>query len=521
MKKSNIFLLLVIQIASLFIFSNIYTLFKPLEIKEIEAFKESVDLTAELYLLKYKTDLQRMEEAGFFDRIDREVGAKRAKYTLESEKKRLYVVKLPQAGNRTLVFRKEIDSLPLTLLKKLKKTFSTLSITLGIFLIFTGLYLIFLSRKDRGGIDMKGLPPLQDYLVKLKGSELQLKNLVQQQQESVTRQDELNKSIINNINAAIIFLNPAGRTDIFNKVAEELFSQGYAHAKNNEVRKILVGFPEITRFIEDNAEKTINVSAEIESEGQDRVYLIDLIPVENAGKLIIIKDISEEKQQEKRESSNKNFIMLGEMAAFLAHEIRNSLGVIYGYTRTITPGKGEKKDDKLSQKVDKVNKEINFLSAMMESFLSFSKPIKVDKAEKIDLNILLKKIAAEAGITIEIAAAGIFIDNDRTLIKSVFSNLMLNSKEAGADTVKIEVKKKYKGRRLEILLKDNGSGIDEKIKTKIWYPFFTTKKKGTGMGLAIIKKIINSLDGDIALVDSASTGAAFKITFFPPARGAD
>ena len=57
-------------------------------------------------------------------------------------------------------------------------------------------------------------------------------------------------------------------------------------------------------------------------------------------------------------------------------------------------------------------------------------------------------------------------------------------------------------------------GAVDKIKEKIWYPFFTTKKKGTGMGLAIIRKIINSLNGDIALVESGSRGATFKITFY-------
>ncbi|MFC2155624.1 ATP-binding protein, partial [Acidobacteriota bacterium] len=57
-------------------------------------------------------------------------------------------------------------------------------------------------------------------------------------------------------------------------------------------------------------------------------------------------------------------------------------------------------------------------------------------------------------------------------------------------------------------------GIDDKIKEKIWYPFFTNKKKGTGMGLAIIRKIVNSLNGDISLVESGSRGSTFKITFY-------
>ncbi len=510
MKKSNTLLLLVIQVAAVFIFSNIYTLFKPLEIKEIAAIKEKANLTAELAVLKYKSDIYRMKEPGYFEEISFEAGTKNAKYSIKTDETETYVIKIPASGNRTLVFRKPVNSLILSLLGKLKKIFSTLSIVLGIFLIITGFYLIFLFKKGKG-FDMRDLPPLQDYLLKLKGSEMELKDLVEKQQESVLRQDELNKSIINNINAAVIFLNPSGRIDIFNQVAEELFSQSYAHAKNNELSNIISKFPEITRFIKANADNAENISGEIESAG--KIYLVDLIPVEKTGKLIIIKDITAEKNREKIDRRNKNFIMLGEMTAFLAHEIRNSLGVIYGYTRTLIPEKGDIEKAKLAAKVDKVNKEINFLSTMMESFLNFSKPIKTEKKEEIDLRKLVKKIATEKEIAVTLPAENTRIENDKTLVNSVFSNLVLNAKEAGADRVEIKIIE-YKNKHLEILVTDNGKGIDDKIKEKIWYPFFTTKKKGTGMGLAIIRKIINSLNGDISLVESGSRGATFKITFY-------
>jgi len=358
---------------------------------------------------------------------------------------------------------------------------------------------------------MKDLPPLQDYLLKLKDSETELKNVVRQQQESVTKQDELNKSIINNINAAVLFIDPSQRIEIFNRVAEDLFSQSFAHAKNNKLDVILHKFPGIPRFVDENEEKTQALFSEIEQ--NEKIYRIDLIPVEKIGKLIIVKDITEEKNRERIDRMHKNFAMLGEMTAFLAHEVRNSLGVIYGYTRTILPANGEIEKEKLSQKVEKVNKEINFLSTMMESFLNFSKPVKVEKKEKINLTSLMEKIADEKKIEVKLEAGNTVIESDKALICSVFSNLLLNAKEAGADRVDIEVGA-HEDEHVEILVKDNGRGIDDKTRDKIWYPFFTTKKKGTGMGLAIIRKIINSLNGDIFLVDTGSKGTTFKITFY-------
>ena len=76
----------------------------------------------------------------------------------------------------------------------------------------------------------------------------------------------------------------------------------------------------------------------------------------NIGTLLIFDDITDEKKREAIIQKNRNFIMLGEMAAFLVHEVRNSLGVIFGYTRTI---------DKEVEKIEKVNKEIIFLTEMI------------------------------------------------------------------------------------------------------------------------------------------------------------
>ena len=67
---------------------------------------------------------------------------------------------------------------------------------------------------------------------------------------------------------------------------------------------------------------------------------------------------------------------------------------------------------------------------------------------------------------------------------------------------------------MEILWQDNGKGIDHQLKEKIWYPFFTTKEKGTGMGLAIIRKVVNALNGEITLLETSPEETTFKIIFY-------
>jgi signal transduction histidine kinase len=385
-------------------------------------------------------------------------------------------------------------------IKGITRMFSVLFIVTSLFFIATAVYLGFQFKKSKLKPEIKGIPPLQDYLLELKGSETELKDLVEKQQVHVVTKEELSKSIINNINSAVIFLNRSGRIDIFNAVAEQLFSQSFANAKNNLPVKVLAKFPEIIEFLEKNEDQKISKEI-ITNEG---IFFVDLNPIENIGQLVIVKDITEEKKREEIDRRNSNFIMLGEMTAFLTHEVRNSLGVIYGYTKTI-------KTDK--NKTEKVNKEINFLTAMMESFLNFSRPIEVEKKQEVNVAELLEKLSGEVGVTLSLKSGDLILESDPALLRSVFSNLLLNSKEAGADQV-ITTFKKKKNKDIEILLQDNGKGIDAGVKEKIWYPFFTTKEKGTGMGLAIIRKIVNTLKGEISLAKTDPGGTTFKIIFY-------
>ena len=382
--------------------------------------------------------------------------------------------------------------------RELKKIFTGLSIITGLVLLATGFYLVVLFKRKREKPDYKSIPPLQDYLLQLRSSESQLKDMVATQKETVAQKEELNKNIVNNIDAAIIFLNPGGRIEIFNAAAEIMFSQSYANARNNVLENVLSRFPGIISFVREQEGQRI--SREITA--GEKTYWVHLNPMAQVGLLIIARDVTEEKKREEIDRRNSNFVMLGEMTAFLAHEVRNSLGVILGYTKTI---KAEK------EKIEKINREILFLTDMMESFLNFSRPVTVNKEEEIDLVTMFQKIAAEKEIAVEVPAEPVFIKNDAVLVQSIFSNLVLNSKEAGAARIKVTFKK---GKNLEISLNDNGKGIDPKIRGKIWYPFFTTRDKGTGMGLPSIRKIINTLRGEIALKESGTEGTTFKIVFY-------
>lgn len=497
MKKNSLIFILIIQILLIFIFENIYSIIKEMEGKEIIEIKTKCDLMSDLFVEKFKSNINKMREKGYFDRISIYSNLKIAKSTSGIKQGLIYIIKALKGDKKSIVFEKNIDSSSLKIIKNLKSIFLGFLIVIGAFFVFTGFYLLFLIKKVKNDVKIKSISPLHNYLKELKDSEIELKDIIEKQQEKVVKEEKLNEIIINKINTGIIFVNKSDRIEMFNSVAEVIFSQSYANAKNNSLENILKKFPEILSFIK--VKEGQRISSQIVD--NSKVFKIDLIPIGDTGNLILVKDITDEKMRGEIERRNKNFIMLGEMTAFLAHEVRNSLGVIYGYTKTMK-SKGEK--------LGKVNNEIRFLSSMMESFLSFSKPIKVEKQKKVNLYELLSKLACENELEIEISEKEIFICFEKTLITSIFSNLLKNSREAGANRIEVAF---YDENNLEIILKDNGKGIDKKNIENVWYPFFTTRDKGTGMGLAIVKKIVNSLNGEIFILDSKK-GATFKIVFY-------
>lgn len=96
------------------------------------------------------------------------------------------------------------------------------------------------------------------------------------------------------------------------------------------------------------------------------------------------------------------------------------------------------------------------------------------------------------------------------LLNVIFSNLALNAGQAGAHRLQVEFPA---DENTLIMVSDDGPGIPAAVRDKIWLPFFSTRDKGTGMGLATVKKLVSALNGDIQLLESKS-GAVFRIVFY-------
>lgn len=497
MKRSFLILALVIQILALFVFENMRTLFKSLEKNEIASIITQSDLQAELHVQKTLLRLPHPGREKYFDQILSLPRAENSKQVTLAGKERLLQIKKPLGDGSGLLFKRTIRSPQLDQFAALKKVLSGLIFFLGIFISASGIYLVVLLRKKGPEKSLGAGSPFQDYLVEMKSTQLELQNLVAEQNRSTSQKEELNKSIINTVHLGVIFISAGAKIEIFNPAAQKLFKRSFSSAKNNSLATVLQEHPGLTAFIQAGEKK---ISAEIESGAF--IFYVDVVPVSDSGRLVLVRDVSAERKKEKIQRQNANLMMLGEMAAALAHEIRNSLGVILGYSKAMRTE---------PEKSRKIAREINFLSEMMESFLQFARPVEKIIRKKTDVGKLIATAAAAQEMAVDLPGSTLHLKSDPLLLNVIFSNLVLNAKQAGAKSLKVEF---LDAATPALTLADDGPGIAAAFAEKIWLPFFSSRDKGTGMGLATVKKLVSALNGDIQLVDDDKSGATFRIVFY-------
>jgi signal transduction histidine kinase len=207
---------------------------------------------------------------------------------------------------------------------------------------------------------------------------------------------------------------------------------------------------------------------------------------------------------------------LGEVSAGIAHEIRNPLGVIAGYARLILKSLDER-DIQKRELVMGILKEVDEINSVMEELLKFSRSEPISKKE-LNLTKMIKDIVEtleNKDRVIYQIEDPLFVRADEELLKKALKNIIKNGIDE-AEKVWIDItKEKLEGHEGTVItIKDNGKGILEEDRDKIFMPFYTTKEKGTGIGLALAQKIVTAHEGKIAVESKIGEGSVFKI-FLP------
>ncbi len=228
------------------------------------------------------------------------------------------------------------------------------------------------------------------------------------------------------------------------------------------------------------------------------------------GIILVFTDLTEMKALQAQVELKERLTELGEMSAGIAHELRNPMAVISGYIKLLS-----KKAD-LSQRplVDSILTEIEGMDRIISEFLSFARPTQ-PLPSAVDLrgiiNDACKIIQENIRIDFPVPDNLPEIKGDEVLLRQAFTNIFQNAIDAMPEGGELRIHTKLRDESLELTISDTGHGIPEDIRSKIFLPFFTTKEKGTGLGLALVQKIIVSHGGTIDVESSMGQGTTFSI----------
>jgi len=291
----------------------------------------------------------------------------------------------------------------------------------------------------------------------------------------------------------------------------------------NEQAKALLGEP----LEEEVWRRIITRSFKPRADDGHEVSLVDgrrvklsITPLENEpGQLIVITDLTETRQLQARVSHMQRLSSLGKMVASLAHQIRTPLSAAMLYASNLTrKGLGQEAQEQFANKLTDRLKE---LESQVNDMLLFAKSGEEQVVSNITLSELLTSVEGSAQtMTVQahqtLGFSGfeqeVSITGNLTALQGALLNLIHNASQVTPKGELVAVDASVSGNRLNIAVTDKGPGVPEGLKHKIFEPFFTTKNNGTGLGLAVVKSVVNAHNGTLSVFNTPEGGACFSVT---------
>lgn len=238
---------------------------------------------------------------------------------------------------------------------------------------------------------------------------------------------------------------------------------------------------------------------------------------ETQGYILIFHDLTEIKILEDKLKNSEKLAILGQLASGLAHELRNPLSAISGAIEILS-SEVEKSSDN-QRLINVATQEMERMNLIVEDFSILTNPIQ-KAGFPVDISVILNETIDTFSKTIKRSdidverdiESEIYVSCDRYRLKQSFWNLFLNSMQSISGDGLIKVEAFSERQSVIIKISDSGCGISQKNISNIFDPFFTTKNSGTGLGLVIVQKVIESYNGKIDVVSAVDEGTTFIIT---------
>ncbi len=355
--------------------------------------------------------------------------------------------------------------------------------------------------------------------LKEKEKELErLKALAEKRAENV---ESYNENILQCVTNGVITFGANGVVMTFNRAAEEMLGIQKGQAAGKQCIEILndKGICRVIRETLERRQPSVRMEAALERpSGKIWLGYNTALLTDNAGAALGVifsfSDLTEVKRLQEQVELRERLTALGEMSAGIAHELRNPMGVISGYLNILS-----KKSDPSGQAIIRnISAEINGMNRIIGDLLTFARPaslnrVRVNIKEMLEssLAVVLQAKGDVPHIMTAVDADDIEAQFDEGLIKQALCNLIQNAVEAMPEGGSLSLGVLGRNKDILIAVKDTGVGIPADRLNKIFLPFFTTKDKGTGLGLALAHKIILSHGGRIEAESSEGKGTTFTV----------
>jgi len=377
---------------------------------------------------------------------------------------------------------------------------------------------------------------MQGVIQKLRDQEKELERLHLIEKERAAHSEHLSEEVTRNMPAGLLVVNATGIISSANPAAEQVL--GIRTLAFRRYSEALGEGSELTRLLaECLVEGKIFRREEVEHlapGGEQRHLGVTISPIRRGhkkinGAICLLSDLTELAALQQQVQLKENLAALGELSAGIAHEFKNALATISGYAQMI---RGEELGGEASEYADKILEQTRSITHVVTEFLKYARPLDIG-TEPVALETVVERVVAEVAAAIpevSVRAEGAFgsVAGDEGLLRQALLNLARNAAEACASAtdggkvlLKGEMVRGEESGLQRITILDNGTGLPEGSPGKLFRPFFTTKAHGTGLGLAVVQKIIVQHGGHVEARNRPEGGAAFMVTLPVSARAAE
>jgi len=373
---------------------------------------------------------------------------------------------------------------------------------------------------------------MQGVIQKLREQEKELERLHKIERERAEQTERLSEEVTRNMPAGLLVVNATGIISSSNPAAEQVLGiHGLGFRRYSEALgegSDLTGL--VTECLSTGKIFRREEVEHVPPAGDTRHLGVTISPIRRgsekiSGAICLLTDLTELAALQQRVQLKENLAALGELSAGIAHEFKNALATISGYAQLIP----EASEKDASEYAGRILRQTRDITRVVAEFLKYARPLEIPD-EIVMLQTVVERVAAEVRETlpqVKIRCEGTFgeVEGDEGLLRQALLNLTRNAAEAcesaahgGKVLVRGEVARGDEAGLQQITVFDNGAGIGAAAMSKLFRPFFTTKANGTGLGLAVVQKIIVQHGGQVQARNRPEGGAAFIVTLPLPRR---